>query len=41
MSPDRISGLPALMDDAVTFKYLSKPLTPEQLAEFFQKPDRR
>ncbi len=41
MSPDRISGLDALMADAVTFKYLSKPLTPEQLSDFFQKPGQR
>jgi NitT/TauT family transport system substrate-binding protein len=41
MSPDRISGLTALMNDAVTFKYLAKPLTPEQVADFFQKPDQR
>jgi NitT/TauT family transport system substrate-binding protein len=39
MSPDRISGLTALMNDAVAFKYLAKPLTPEQLADFFQKLD--
>jgi NitT/TauT family transport system substrate-binding protein len=41
MSPDRISGLTALMNDAVTYKYLAKPLTPEQVADFFQKPDQR
>ena len=37
MSPDRISGLKSVMDDAVVFKYLSQPLTSEQLSEFFWK----
>lgn len=34
--PDRLSGLDGVMADAVTFKYLPAPLTPEQLATFSQ-----
>ena len=31
--PDMIEGLDLAMADAITFKYLAKPLTPEQLKE--------
>jgi len=36
MSPDRISGLDALMADAVSFKYIPAPLTQAQQKELFQ-----
>jgi ABC-type nitrate/sulfonate/bicarbonate transport system substrate-binding protein len=36
--PDRVSGLDAQMADAVTFKYLTEPLTKEQLAELIRIP---
>jgi len=36
--PDRVSGVEAQMADAVTFKYLSEPLTREQLAELIRIP---
>jgi NitT/TauT family transport system substrate-binding protein len=36
--PDRVSRLPTLMQDGVTFKYLREPLTREQLAEMIQIP---
>jgi NitT/TauT family transport system substrate-binding protein len=35
---DRISGLDAVMADGVDYKYLSAPLSKEQLAELFQVP---
>jgi NitT/TauT family transport system substrate-binding protein len=35
---DRISGLQSVMDDGVTFKYLSAPLTKQQLDGLFQLP---
>ncbi|MFL5069242.1 MAG: ABC transporter substrate-binding protein [Xanthobacteraceae bacterium] len=36
LDPDRISGLDAVMADGVSFKYLSAPLSKEQLAQLFQ-----
>ena len=36
--PDKISGLDALMQDGVKFKYLSAPLSAVQLAEAIQIP---
>lgn len=36
--PEPISGVASMMDDAVTFKYLTAPLTTEQLAELIQVP---
>ena len=38
LNPDRLSGLDGLMADAVTFKYMTGPLSKEQLAELFQIP---
>jgi NitT/TauT family transport system substrate-binding protein len=35
---DRISGLDSIMADGVTYKYLSAPLSQQQLAELFQIP---
>lgn len=36
--PDRIAGLDAAMADAVAFKFLPAPLTPEQLSRLIQVP---
>ena len=36
MSPERVSGVEAIMDDAITFKILSVPLTASQLNELIQ-----
>lgn len=38
LDPGRMSGLDAMMEDAVAYKLLASPLTKEQLAELFQKP---
>jgi NitT/TauT family transport system substrate-binding protein len=38
MRNDRLSGMDAVMADAVTLKFLDKPLTPEQLVELIQIP---
>jgi NitT/TauT family transport system substrate-binding protein len=38
VDPDTVKGMDALMVEAVKFKYLAKPLTPEELKEFVQVP---
>lgn len=38
VDPDSVKGLDALMVDAVTYKYMDKPLTPAEVAEFVQVP---
>ena len=38
VDPDSVKGLDALMGDAVTYKYMDKPLTPAEVAEFVQVP---
>jgi ABC-type nitrate/sulfonate/bicarbonate transport system substrate-binding protein len=38
LAPDRVSGLDALMADAVTFKYLPEPLTDHQLSDLIRVP---
>ncbi|MDB5596523.1 MAG: aliphatic sulfonate transporter [Hyphomicrobiales bacterium] len=38
LDPGRMSGLDAMMEDAVAFKMLPTPLTKEQVAALFQKP---
>jgi ABC-type nitrate/sulfonate/bicarbonate transport system substrate-binding protein len=40
MLPDRVSGIEAITQDAVTFKVLPGPLTKEQLTELIQIPPR-
>jgi NitT/TauT family transport system substrate-binding protein len=40
LNPDRLLDLDLVMQDAVAGKFLEKPLTPEQLAEFIQIPPR-
>jgi NitT/TauT family transport system substrate-binding protein len=36
--PDEIKGLDSMIPEAVTLKFIDKPLTPEQRAELFQVP---
>jgi NitT/TauT family transport system substrate-binding protein len=38
INPDKLSDLDLVMEDAVAGKFLDKPLTEEQLAEFIQIP---
>jgi ABC-type nitrate/sulfonate/bicarbonate transport system substrate-binding protein len=38
LQPDRVMGLDALMDDAVTFKYIAAPLRPDQIADLIRIP---
>jgi NitT/TauT family transport system substrate-binding protein len=40
LDPYRVSGLDAVMSDAISLKLLQAPLTNEQLAELFQVPQR-
>jgi NitT/TauT family transport system substrate-binding protein len=41
VDPDRISGTDDVMADAVTFKYISKPLSKQQLDTLIQIPERK
>jgi NitT/TauT family transport system substrate-binding protein len=38
LDPDRITGIEEAMADAITFKFLSAPLTKEQIADLIQLP---
>ena len=40
LQPDRVSGIEAITEDAIAFKILATPLTPEQLATLIQIPPR-
>src|SRR5215510_4848365 len=40
MNPDKLSDIELVMQDAIAGKFLEKPLTQEQLAEFIQIPPR-
>jgi NitT/TauT family transport system substrate-binding protein len=40
LNPDKLSDIELVMQDAVAGKFLEKPLTSEQLAEFIQIPPR-
>lgn len=40
LQPDRVSGIDAVTQDAITFKVLPAPLSKEQLAELIQIPPR-
>jgi len=40
LQPDRVSGIEAITEDAIAFKILAAPLTPEQLATLIQIPPR-
>jgi len=41
MNPDKLSDVDLVMQDAIAGKFLEKPLTQEQLAEFIQIPPRQ
>jgi NitT/TauT family transport system substrate-binding protein len=41
VNPDRISGIDEVMADAISFKFITAPLSKEQLAELFQVPQRK
>ena len=41
VDPDRISGVADVMADAVTHKYISAPLSPQQLDQLIQIPERK
>jgi NitT/TauT family transport system substrate-binding protein len=41
VDPDRISGIEEVMADAVNFKFITAPLTKDELAELIQVPERR
>jgi NitT/TauT family transport system substrate-binding protein len=41
VDPDRISGIEEVMADAVNFKFITAPLTKDELAEVIQIPERR
>ena len=38
---DEVKGLDDMMQDAIAFKYITQPLTPQQVGELLQLPDRR
>jgi len=40
MNPDKLSDVDLVMQDAIAGKFLEKPLTQEQLAEFIKIPPR-
>jgi NitT/TauT family transport system substrate-binding protein len=40
LNPDKVSGLDALMVDAVSFKTIAQPLTKEQVTTLVQIPPR-
>ena len=41
LDPDKISGLDALVKEAVNLKFIDKPLTEKQLGELIQIPPRK
>jgi NitT/TauT family transport system substrate-binding protein len=41
MSPDKVFGVDAIMQDAIAFKVLAKPLSAEQISEMIQIPPAR
>jgi len=41
VDPDRMSGIEEVMADAVAFKFITAPLTKDELAELIQIPERR
>jgi len=40
VDPDRVSGIDEVIADAISFKFITKPLTKEQIAELIQIPER-
>jgi NitT/TauT family transport system substrate-binding protein len=41
VDPDTIKGLDAVMNEAVTLKFINAPLTQQQLGELIQIPARK
>ena len=41
LDPDEIKGLDSLMEEAVTLKFITAPLTKDQIAELIQIPPRK
>jgi NitT/TauT family transport system substrate-binding protein len=41
VDPDRMSGIDEVMADAVNFKFITAPLTKDDLAELIQIPERQ
>jgi len=41
IDPDRVSGIDEVMADAISFKFITAPLSKDQLAELIQIPERR
>ena len=41
VDPDAIKGLDAVMNEAVTLKFINAPLTPKQIDELIQIPPRK
>ncbi len=41
VDPDEIKGIDSLLKEAVNLKFISAPLTPQQLAELIQIPPRK
>ena len=41
VDPDRVSGIAEVMADAISFKFITAPLSKEQLAELIQIPERK
>ena len=37
---DEVKGLDEMMQDAIAFKYITQPLTPQQVSELLQLPGR-
>ncbi len=38
---DEVKGLDEMMQDAIAFKYITQPLTPQQASELLQLPGRQ
>jgi len=38
---DEVKGLDDMMQDAIAFKYITQPLTPQQVSELLQHPGKR
>jgi NitT/TauT family transport system substrate-binding protein len=38
---DEVKGLDDMMQDAIAFKYITQPLTPQQVSELLQLPGRK
>ncbi len=38
---DEVKGFDDMMQDAIAFKYITQPLTPQQVSELLQLPGKR